>query len=112
MKYSVPKDWDGADTYLETGMEIVYFEEKIFCTGPTIEQRRLNKNLLSRHDKEPTKEGPLSFVLSGSPLTSVSTVSRGHPSLRSLSGEEGGQRKILLWWSRKSEGFSVKKDIE
>jgi hypothetical protein len=33
---------------------------------------------------EPTKEGPLSFVLFESPFTSVSTVSRGHPSLVSL----------------------------
>ncbi len=38
------------------------------------------------HDKtnEPTKEGPLSFVLFESPFASVSTVSRSHPSLVSL----------------------------
>jgi hypothetical protein len=30
---------------------------------------------------EPTKEEPLSFVLFESPFSSVSTVSRGHPSL-------------------------------
>jgi hypothetical protein len=45
-----------------------------------------NKNLLYWGDKpnEQTKEGPLSFILSESPFTSVSTVSRGHPSLASL----------------------------
>ncbi len=44
------------------------------------------KNLVHFHDKpnEPTKKGPLSFVLFESPFTSVSTVSRGHPSLVSL----------------------------
>ncbi len=42
--------------------------------------------VLYRHDKpnEPTKKGPLSFVLFESPFTSVSTVSRGHHSLVSL----------------------------
>ncbi len=33
---------------------------------------------------EPTKEEPLSFVLFESPFASVSTVSKGHPSLVSL----------------------------
>jgi hypothetical protein len=38
---------------------------------------------LYRHDKpnEPTKKGPLSFVLFKSPFISVPTVSRGPPSL-------------------------------
>jgi hypothetical protein len=46
---------------------------KIYCTGTT-------------SPREPTKEGPLSFVLYESPFTLVSTVSRGqvHPSLVSL----------------------------
>ncbi len=50
------------------------------------EQSRQKKNLLYRHDKpnESTKEGPLSFALFVSPFTSVSTASRGHPSLVSL----------------------------
>jgi hypothetical protein len=63
-------------------IEIVYGVEKIFCTGPTRAAKR-NKNLLYLHDKsnKPTKERPLSFVLFESPFTSVSTVSRGHPSL-------------------------------
>jgi hypothetical protein len=41
---------------------------------------------LYRHDKpnEPTKKRPLSFVLFESLFTSVSTDSRGHPSLVSL----------------------------
>jgi hypothetical protein len=57
--------------------------KKIYCSGPTIEHPRQDKNLLYRHDKpdEPTKEGPLSFVLFESPFTPVSTVSRGQPSL-------------------------------
>ncbi len=44
------------------------------------------KTLFYRQDKpnEPTKKGTLSFVLFESPFTSVSTVSRGHPSLVSL----------------------------
>ncbi len=54
-----------------------------------LEQPRLIKNLLYRHDKpkEPTKEGSLSFVLFEFPFSSVSTVSRDqrdHPSLESL----------------------------
>jgi hypothetical protein len=46
-----------------------------------------NKNLLYRHYKpnEPTKEGSHSIELFKSPSTSVSTVSRGHPSLVYLS---------------------------
>jgi hypothetical protein len=39
-----------------------------------------NKNLFYLHN-EPTKEGHLSFVLLESPFLSVSTVSRGQPSL-------------------------------
>jgi hypothetical protein len=44
------------------------------------------KNLLYWHNKpnKPTKEGPLLFVLFEFPFTSVSTVSRNHPSLVSL----------------------------
>ncbi len=41
---------------------------KIFCTGTTSSMNQ-------------TREGPLSFVLFESPFASVSTVSRGHPSL-------------------------------
>ncbi len=59
--------------------------KKIFCAGP-FRAAKAEQNLLYRHDKphEPTKKGPLSFVLFESPFTSVSTVSRGHPSLQSL----------------------------
>ncbi len=51
-----------------------------------LEQPRQEKSLLYRHDKpnKSTKEGSLSFVLFESPFTSVSTASRGHPSLVSL----------------------------
>jgi hypothetical protein len=64
------------------GMEIVHGEEK-YCVLGRLEQPRQNKNLYYRYGKpkEPTKEGPLSTVLFESPFTSVSTVSRGHPSL-------------------------------
>jgi hypothetical protein len=67
----------------DKGIEIVYGEENFFFTGPTREATRQNKKLLYRHDKpnEPIKEGPLSFVLFESLFTSVSKVSRGHPSL-------------------------------
>jgi hypothetical protein len=70
----------------DKGIEIVYSEEKIFCIQGRLWQPRQLKNLLFRHDKpnkpiKKTKEGPLSFVLFESPFTSVSTVSRGHPSL-------------------------------
>jgi hypothetical protein len=53
-----------------------------------LEQPRQGKSLLYRHGKpnEPTKEVPLSFVLFESPFTSMSTVSKGHPSLVSLVG--------------------------
>jgi hypothetical protein len=59
--------------------------EKFFVLGRQ-EQPRQNKNLLYRHYKpnEPTKKRPLSFVLFESLFTSVSTVSRGQPSLVSL----------------------------
>ncbi len=71
----------------DKGIEIVYggAEKKYFVPG-RLEQPRQNRNLLYRHDKpyEPTKEGPLSFVLFESPFTSVLTVSRVHPSLVSL----------------------------
>jgi hypothetical protein len=69
----------------DKGIEIVYGEEKYFVLV-RLEQLRQNEKLLHRHDKpnEPNKEGPLSFVLSESPFTSASTVSRGHPSLDSL----------------------------
>ncbi len=69
----------------DKGIEIEYDGEKYFVQC-RLEQPRLNKNLLYRHDKlnEPIKEGSLSIVLFESPFTSVSTVSRGHPSLVSL----------------------------
>jgi hypothetical protein len=64
-------------------------EEKrkiLICTGLTRAAKE-GKNLLHRHDEpnEPTKKGSLSYVLQESPFASVSTVSRGHLSLVSLS---------------------------
>ncbi len=51
-----------------------------------LEQLMQNESLLYRQYKpnEPTKKGPHSVVLVVSPFNSVSTVSRGHPSLVSL----------------------------
>jgi hypothetical protein len=51
-------------------------------------------NLLKRHDEpnEPDHKGSLSFVLHKSPFSSVSTFSRGHPSLVS-GGEKSNRRK-------------------
>jgi hypothetical protein len=66
----------------DIGIEIVYGEKKKYLVQGRIEQPRQNKNLLYWQDKP--KEGPVSFVLFESPFTSVSTVSRGHPSLFSL----------------------------
>jgi hypothetical protein len=60
------------------------------CPGQ--DKPRQDKNLLYWQNKpnEPTNEGPLSFVLHESPLASVSTVRRGHPSLASLEATEAG----------------------
>ncbi len=61
-------------------------KKKQYFVQGRLEQSRQNKNHLYRHDKpnKLTKEGSLSFVLFESPFTSVSTVSRVHPSLVSL----------------------------
>jgi hypothetical protein len=61
----------------------------------------LEASLPARESNEPSKEGPLSFVLFETTFTLVSPVSKGHPSLVSLvSGYEGDQcnfgKKILL----------------
>jgi|688.fasta_scaffold773476_1 hypothetical protein len=62
---------------------------KILCTVlDRLKQPRQARNLLYRNDEPnpPTKEGRLSYVLLESPFASVLTVSRGHLSLASLSG--------------------------
>jgi hypothetical protein len=63
----------------------VYGEEKNFALR-RLEQPMQDKNILCLYDKpnQPTKEGPLSYVLLEPPFASVSTVSRGHPLLASL----------------------------
>ncbi len=91
----------------DKGIDIVYGKEKIFCTGPA-RAAKAEKNILQLHDKpiEPTKEGPLSFVLFESPFISVSTVSRGRPSLVSLiktylvivEGEQGRVSRVRWRW--------------
>ncbi len=70
-----------------------------------LEQPRLNKNLLYRYNKanEPTKKGPLSFVLFESPFTSVS----GATPLYSLSD----YYSILQCWKPFSAGL-VFREIE
>jgi hypothetical protein len=69
----------------DKGIEIVYGEEKkhFVLADYSSQGTRQNKSLLYWHNKpnKPTKEGPLPFVLFEFPITSVSTVSRGHPSL-------------------------------
>ncbi len=57
----------------------MYGEGKNFVMGRLEQPRQAEQKL-----KEPTKEGPFSFVLFESPFTSVSTVSTGHPFLVSL----------------------------
>ncbi len=69
------------------------------------EQPRQDKSLFYRHDElnEPTNKGPLSFVLFKSPFTSVSTISRGHPSLQwsliltlKLESQETAFKELML----------------
>ncbi len=84
----------GRDTHSETGgparldaqVDGRWGQRNINGVLGRLEQPRQNKNRLYWHDNpnEPTKEGPLSFVLFESPLTSILTVSRGHPSLVSM----------------------------
>ncbi len=64
----------------------VRLENNILYWAEEREQPRKDKNQFYRRDKskELTKEEPLLFVLFQSQFTSVSTVSRGHPSLVSL----------------------------
>jgi hypothetical protein len=59
--------------------------EKYVVLGK-LEQPRQNKKTLvpAQQANETTKEGPYPFVLFESPFTSVSAVSRGHPSLAAL----------------------------
>jgi hypothetical protein len=66
---------------VDKGIEIMYGEEKIFCTGLARAAKAAQKSLLPARQAQPTKEGHLSFVLFESPFTSVSTVSRGYASL-------------------------------
>ncbi len=58
----------------DKGIEKVYIEETnvLYLLG-RLEQPRQSKNLLHRHDKpnEPTKKGPLLYVLFESPFNSV-----------------------------------------
>ena len=79
-------------------------EEKYFVLGQ-LEQPRQNKNLLYWYDKpnEPTREGPLSFVLFESPFTSVSTLSQPGPPLSSLSGNAYTGRMQRETWCMSTE---------
>jgi hypothetical protein len=56
------------------------------------------KSLLYRHDKpkEPTKEGPFSYVFQDSPFASVSTIGRDHPMMETKN--YGNSRFGGKWW--------------
>jgi hypothetical protein len=64
----------------------VYSEEKNIMYTRLIRAANAGQKSVvpAQHSKEQTKEGPPSFVLFESPFDSISTVSRGHPSLVSL----------------------------
>jgi hypothetical protein len=73
---------------------------------------RLEQPSTEQKPNEPSKEGPLSFVFFESPFTSISTVSRGHPSLVSLDKTHGVS--MCLAGNNKNnveEGESVKRII-
>jgi hypothetical protein len=64
--------------------EFIYYtvRKKYYVLGQLKQPRQSKKSLvLAVQAKKPIKKGPLSFVLFESPITSVSTVSRSHPSL-------------------------------
>ncbi len=63
----------------------------MYCTGPTGAAKAERKSLVPAQQ---VKEVPLSFVLFESPFTSVSTVSRDHPSLVSLVKTDKTKLKI------------------
>jgi hypothetical protein len=63
----------------------VYGEEKsILFWADQSGQGRIKVAVSEDEPNEPTKKGPLSFVLFESPFISVSRVSKSHPSLVSL----------------------------
>jgi hypothetical protein len=92
----------------DKGIEIVYGVDKNILLGQPEQPRQ---NIVHRHDKpnEPTKKGPLLFVLFESPFTSVSTVSRGHPSPVSLAGT---QRAARLYSIKEVEMRKVNRQTE
>ncbi len=69
-----PKHWNSA-----------WWVKRYFALG-RLEQTKAGQKYLYQHDEpdELTKDEQLSFVRFESPFTSVSTVSRGHPSLAFL----------------------------
>ncbi len=89
----------------------VQWGTQFFVLG-RLEQARQVKNLLYRHDKtnEPTKGWPLSNVLRESPLDSVSTAGKCHPSLVSLESTQEGpllnvlHESPLAWVSTAGKG--------
>jgi hypothetical protein len=70
----------------DKAIEIVYFEGKNILFWANYRSQGRTKKLFYRHNttNDPTKAGPLSFVLFESSFTSVSTVNMGHPTLVSL----------------------------
>ncbi len=67
----------------DKGIEIMFGEQKKLYRAiwPTRTSKGEQKSLVPARQAQPTKKGPLSFVLFESPFTSVTTVSRGYPSL-------------------------------
>jgi hypothetical protein len=88
--------------------ELVDYEEKNICTGPTIPvAAKAGQNLLYYYDEpnETTKE----YVFLESPFASVSPVSRGHPGLVSLVKEFGSGSKspALIYEARFSNSIAL-----
>jgi hypothetical protein len=83
--------------------------KKIYFVMGRLEQPRQYKKLLDQLNEpnEPTKEGPLSYVLLESPFASVSTVSRDHPSLVSLVQLQSHCRKIQNIYIKETEESPV-----
>ncbi len=82
----------------DKGIVIVYGDEKNILYWADHGSAKAEQNLLYRGEKpkEPTKTGPLSFVLFDCSFTWVSTVTRGHPSLYKFFAPSGFQ-SILIW---------------
>jgi hypothetical protein len=83
----------------DKGIEIVFVEQKIFCTGPTRAAKAEPKSLVPARQAQRTNQGrtPYSRTLRVLIISVSTAVSRGHPSLVSLvSTYRKGYTKIQL----------------